>query len=237
MFNFNRLKFRYAVKRPDKVPMPDKAGRDEYERRRELAPFKNYFDQVHSQWFADGLFYNDLREPFMAVNQTSVTLSTTAKALYPAAAFPVLGGQYWARVGKKLKIRCFGCMTSDGTAANGSFSVYYGNGGDANGTICHPVTTPVAMVTSATLKPWQAEIYVSCRSTGATGSLWVDGSAIFGIALLLSTNAPILIPDVTPVVSGAVDLTAANIISLQYMRSGAGVWTMDVRDMEVTALN
>jgi len=48
---------------------------------------------------ADGLFYNDVREPFMTVPPTAVTLSTTAKALYPAGAFPILGGQYFARPG------------------------------------------------------------------------------------------------------------------------------------------
>lgn len=49
----------------------------------------------------DGAFYNDLREPFIGADQSPVTLSTTDKALYTASAFPVLGGQYFARIGKK----------------------------------------------------------------------------------------------------------------------------------------
>jgi hypothetical protein len=243
MSYFNRLKFRYPVEKPWKVPMPNKASIEEYEGRREVAQRMSgkegleKFDGIHLGWFADGLFYNDLREPFISAIQPVATLLTTATMLYSASAFPVLGGQYFSRLGKKLKVRVFGQMTTDGTAGNGSFSVYYGTGASANGTILHPVTTPVAMVTSATAKPWQAEIYVHCRATGSTGTLFVTGSAIFGVNLLLSTNAPILIPDVTPVVSGSIDLTAANIIALQYMRSGAGVWTMYIHDMEVTALN
>jgi hypothetical protein len=241
MSYFNRLKFRYPIERPDRVSMPGKAGREEYERRRSLGDGNPEalasFDHMNLQWFADGLFYNDMREPFISADQTTATLLTTATMLYPAAAFPVLGGQYWARLGKKLKIRLFGKMTTDGTAGNGSWSVYYGNGTSANGTILHTATTPVAMVVSATALPWMAELYVHCRSTGATGTLFIDGYSLFCIQLLLSTNAPILIPNVTPVVSASIDLTAANIIGLQFMRSGAGVWTMNVQDMEVVAMN
>jgi hypothetical protein len=53
---------------------------------------------------ADGLFYLDTREPHLVSNLTAVTMTTTAKAMYPAAAFPVLGGQYFNRPGKAIKI-------------------------------------------------------------------------------------------------------------------------------------
>ena len=64
---------------------------------------------------ADGLFYNDLREPFISADISAVTLSTTDLALYPASNFPVLGGQYWARPGKKMRIRMFGKITTAAT--------------------------------------------------------------------------------------------------------------------------
>ena len=38
---------------------------------------------------ADGLFYLDTREPHIVSDITAVTMAATAKALYPAAAFPV----------------------------------------------------------------------------------------------------------------------------------------------------
>jgi hypothetical protein len=46
-----------------------------------------------------------------------------------------------------------------------------------------------------------------------------------------------MLPASAPAVSGAVDLTAANIISVQFLRSGSTAETMQVHDMEVIALN
>jgi hypothetical protein len=37
---------------------------------------------------ADGIFYNDLREPFMAADQAAVTLATTDKAMYTPPRIP-----------------------------------------------------------------------------------------------------------------------------------------------------
>jgi hypothetical protein len=185
---------------------------------------------------SDGLFYNDLREPFISTDQGAVTLSTTAKALYTAAAFPVLGGQYFVRVGKKLRIRLFGRMTTGTTPGNGSFNVYYGTGGDANGVLLM-TGTPVALSASQTNLSWNAEIFVHCRTTGATGTLFCTGKAHFHVSLIASTLQPILLPASAAAVSGSCDLTAANIISVQYLRSGSTAETMQVHDIEVIALN
>lgn len=181
---------------------------------------------------ADGLHYLDTRAPFISADQATVTLSTTAKALYTASAFPVLGGQYFDVVGKKLMIRCFGKITTDGTAGNGNFAIYYGTGADANGVLLQS-STAVALTTSQTTLSWECTVYVSCRSTGSAGTLFCDGVAVFNEAVLAARQ---FIPAGTAVVSGACDLTAANIISVQYLRSGTGVYTMAVQDMEVTAL-
>lgn len=185
---------------------------------------------------ADGLFYNDLREPFISGDQGTVTLAATAKALYTASAFPVLGGQYFSRVGKKMRIRLFGKMTTGATPGNGSFNVYYGTGADANG-VALMTGTPVALVANGTNLSWEADIYVHCRSTGSAGTLFCTGKALFNVGLILSTNAPILLPASAAVVSAACDLTAALIISVQYLRSGSTAETMTVQDMEVSALN
>jgi hypothetical protein len=185
---------------------------------------------------ADGLFYNDLREPFIYGDITAVTLASTAKALYPAANFPVLGGQYFSRIGKALRIRLFGRMTTGATPGNGSFNVYYGTGADANGTAI--VTgTPVALVANGTNLSWMVEVDVHARTLGAAGTLFCTGFAQFNVGLLLSTNAPMLLPASAPAASGAVDLTAANIISVQFLRSGSTAETMQVHNMQVIALN
>lgn len=184
----------------------------------------------------DGAFYNDLRTPFISADVAAVTLATTAKALYTASNFPVLGGQYFVMVGKKLKIRLFGRMTTGATPGNGSFNVYYGTGADANG-VALMTGTPVALVANGTNLSWTAEIYVHCRSTGSAGTLFCTGYAQFHVGLLLSTLAPMLLPASAPVVSAACDLTAANIISVQFLRSGSTAETMQIHDMEVVAMN
>lgn len=182
---------------------------------------------------ADGLFYHDTREPFVTTSPAAVTLVATAKALYTASQFPVLGGQYWARVGKKIKIRLFGVMTTAATPGNGSFNVYYGSGADATGVLLM-TGTPVALTAGQTALTWTAEIVVTCITTGSVGTLRCTGWAHFNEAI----QAPMqMLPTATAGNSGACDLTAANIISVQYLRSGSTVETIQVIDMEVTALN
>jgi hypothetical protein len=181
----------------------------------------------------DGVFYNDLREPFIGADITAVTLSTTAKALYPVSNFPVLGGQYFSRIGKKLRIRLFGRMTTGATPGNGSFNVYYGTGADANG-VALMTGTPVALTANQTNLSWMCEVYVHARSLGSAGTLFCTGHALFNEGALAQH---VLLPASAPAVSGACDLTAALIISVQYLRSGSTAETMQVHDMEVTALN
>jgi len=182
---------------------------------------------------ADGLFYNDIREPFLTVPPAAVTLAATAKALYTASQFPVLGGQYFSRPGKKIKIRLFGVITTVLTPGNGSFNVYYGSGADANGVVLM-TGTAAALTASRTADTWELEIIVTCRTTGSVGTLLCNGHAIFAETVLAARQ---MLPAATGAVSGACDLTAANIISVQFLRSGSTAETMQVLDMEVTALN
>lgn len=185
---------------------------------------------------ADGLFYNDLREPANAADIAAVTLSATNKALYPAANFPVLGGQYFGRVGKKVRIRAFGRITTAATPGNLTLALLYGTGADANGvSIC--ASAAVALIASQTNLSWMAEFTVHCRSLGATGTLFGVGFARFNPAVIASTNQPVLIPASAPAVSGSCDLTAALLLSVQALRSGSTAETMQVHDLEVIALN
>lgn len=185
---------------------------------------------------ADGIFYWDTREPFNTGDQASVTLSTTAKALYPAAASPVFGGQYWSRVGKKIRIRLFGRMTTGTTPGNGTVNVFYGSGADNTGT---SVVSSAAKALSAsqTNLSWELEVYIHARTLGATGTLFGTGKILYNVGLMASTVQPQMIPDSAPAASGSVDLTAANIISVQYLRSGSTAETMQVHDVEITACN
>jgi len=184
----------------------------------------------------DGAFYNDLREPFIAADIAAVTLAATNKALYPVSNFPALGGQYFARVGKKMRIRAFGRMTTGATPGNLTMGVLYGTGADANGVVLAS-SAAIALIASQTNLSWEADILVHCRSIGSAGTLFVTGKFICNNAVIASTNQPLMIPASAPAVSAACDLTAANIISLQALRSGSTAETMQIHDMEVLALN
>lgn len=185
----------------------------------------------------DAGYYLDTRTPFISGDVPAVTLAATAKALYTPSFFPGLGVNYFGFPGKKIRIRLFGRMTTALTPGNGSFNVLYGTGADANGVLLM-TGTPVALTASKTNLSWWAELYVSCRSTGSTGTLFCDGAAHFNVGLIASTLQPIMLPDNTAAVSGACDLTnGALIVSVQYLRSGSTVETMQVHDIDVVAMN
>ena len=187
---------------------------------------------------ADGAYYHDTRAPFIATDIGAVTLATTAKALYPANAFPPLGAGYCQQfVGKKLAIHMFGRITTAATPGNGSFDIYFGTGADANGTILAS-SAALALTAAQTNLSWELDIYVTVRklNDASNGALLVTGKANFNVGVLASTLAPMLIPP-SAAAQVSVDLTTANIISVQFKRSGSTVETMQVHEMIVEALN
>jgi len=188
---------------------------------------------VHRLQMADGIFFNDLREPFVNADVAAVTLAATNKALYPASNFPVLGGQYFARPGKAVRVRAFGRITTAATPGNGQFAVFYGTGADANGTSL-VTSAATALTASQTNLSWMCEVDVHCRTTGNAGTLFGTGYALFNSAVAATVW---MIPASAPVASGSVDLTAANILSLQFNRSGSTAETMQVHNLQVIALN
>jgi hypothetical protein len=165
----------------------------------------------------DGPFYWDTREPFMGSSLTSVTLSTTDKAIYPASNFPVLGGQYFARVGKLMCLEWFGALTTAATPGNLTWDIYYGTGADANGTILASSAAHAATAnqTSASVR---GRVFVRCVTIGSAGTLFVWGDVLYTEGVVAAKQ---LIPTSAPAVSGSVDLTAASIISVQLKRSGS----------------
>jgi len=184
---------------------------------------------------ADGLFYLDTREPHLVNDLPAVTMAATAKALYPAGAFPVLGGQYFNRPGKALKINLWLKMILGATPGNFSFNLHWGTGADANGTLICTAGTPVALNASVT-KCGYAEFHVRCITTGNAGTLEATGIATFDHLLIANTLQPIMVPTAGAVVSAALDLTLAYIPSVQVLQSGTA-GTIQVQRLEVQALN
>jgi len=187
---------------------------------------------------ADGIFYHDTRTPFVAADVAAVTLAATAKALYPVGAFPALGAGYFNQfLGKAIRIKLFGRITTVLTPGNGSFDVYFGTGADANGTILASSGT-LALSVSQTNVSWTAVFDITTRklNDSSNGALLCTGKADFNVGVLASTLAPMLIP-ATAAAQVTVDLTAASIISVQFKRSGSTVETMQVHQMTVEPLN
>jgi hypothetical protein len=184
---------------------------------------------------ADGLFYLDTREPHFVTDVAAVTMAATAKAVYPASAFPVLGGQYFNRPGKTIKISLWVKVIVAGTPGNFSWDVRWGTGADANGTVICVTGTPIALSASVT-KCGYAEFVIRCLTTGTAGTLQATGWSIFDQLLVANTLQPIFIPTAGAAASGALDLTAANIVSIQCLQSGTA-GTIQVQQMQVEALN
>jgi hypothetical protein len=184
----------------------------------------------------DGPFYNDLRQPFNAADLAAVALSTTDKALYTPSNFPVLGGQYFAMIGKKLRIRLFGKITTGTTPGNLTLSAYYGDGTDANGVLLVS-TAAFALTASQTNLSWEMDFWVHVRSLGSAGTLFANGMFNANVGVVASTLQPVMMPASAAVVSGACDLTAAKIISIQAKRSGSTAETMTIQDMDVISMN
>jgi len=186
---------------------------------------------------ADGLYYNDCRPPWPNdVAGVDITLSTTDKAILSPSQLPVLGGNYFNYVGKKVKFRMFGKITTAATPGNGTWDIYYGDGTDANGTVLGSSAAKALQANQTTLS-WVMEFVVTCTLTGSTGKLAVSGWCIWNVAVMLSTAQPQLIPDSALVTSAAIDLTASKIISPQFKRSGSTAEHMWCQDWEFYALN
>lgn len=181
---------------------------------------------------ADGIFYNDLKEPILTANIAAVTLLSTDKALVPAANMPVLGSRYFDRVGKRIRIRVAGVITTAATPGNGSFTLYWGSGADATGASLG-VSNVQALVAGQTNATWIAEFEVECRATGASGTLMATGWALFSEAVSVAH----MVYPATGAGAVAADLTAASTISIQFKRSGSTVETMQVVSLDVIALN
>jgi hypothetical protein len=183
-----------------------------------------------------GPFFNDLIEPHFISDLSAVTLAATAKALYPASAFPQGFAGFFNRPGRRLAIRLFGKITTAVTPGNLSIDAYYGTGADANGTIIVS-SAAVALTASQTNISWELWCFLRCITPGPTGTLQANGYFGAGVGVLASTLQPVMIPASANAPSGAIDLSSAGIISLQAKRSGSTVETMTVQDMQVVALN
>lgn len=181
---------------------------------------------------ADGIYYRDMRQPFVTADQTTITLSTTQKALW-APALTILPANYWT-VGKTVKLTASLKLVSDGTAANYVFGMGYG-AGDAPA--CIVVSASRAGVASFTghaiMQGW-----ATCSATGTAGTLRMWGFLTAELGAMLSTVQPVTFPTAGVVTVSTIDTTVGtNALTFQLQRSGAGVWTTTTTGLIMEALN
>lgn len=183
----------------------------------------------------DGPFYIDSRAPHINADVAAVTLSTTALPLVPIANLPVLGTNYFGWIGKCVRMRLWGRITTGATPGNMTAALYWGNGTAANGTIIVQ-SAATALTASQTNLTWEWDLIVRCRALGATGALIGHGMFNANVGVLASTLQPVMLPASAPA-QVTVDLTAANVLSPQFLRSGSTAESMQVHECVFEAVN
>jgi hypothetical protein len=129
----------------------------------------------------------------------------------------------------------FGRISTGATPGTGTFSILWGNGADANGTVLAS-SAGFSLGTTQTNCSWECKFLCRCRALGATGSLIVSGYFEANPLVVSSTLQPLLIPATAPA-AVTVDLTAANVLSPQFSRSGSTAESMQVHEFIFESLN
>lgn len=181
----------------------------------------------------DGPFWVDLRGPHQIGPWPTVNLSTTDRGVVPVQGLPALGGNYFNFAGKSVWMRIVGGITTAATPGFLNLSLYWGNGGDANGTQLF-LSGNNTLIASQTNAAFIWDICIRCQLTGSSGRLLAYGKCVFNPALVAANT--IVFP-LTNMVFTVCDLTANNYLSPQMRRSGSTAESMSVQDFWWVAMN
>lgn len=176
-------------------------------------------------------------DPAAQADEAAVSLTPAGgyKNLIPAARYN-LGTQFFNRIGRKLRIRAFGKITTTGAGVKTpQVGVLWGTGADANGVVV--AQSAALSAASQTDLSWDVELYIICRSLGATGALFCTGRFLANPSLYSSPTQPMMIPASDALVSSACDLTTTLIPALQMSNPGAGTGSVTVQDFEITPMS
>lgn len=184
---------------------------------------------------ADGIYYRDLRQPFLVADLPAITLATTQKCMWtPGITSPtILPANYWS-LGKTVKLTAYLKLVTALTPGNYSFGMCYG-AADAPG--CIVTSTARAAVASQTFGAF-IQGYAQCRSIGTAGTLSLFGMAFVDLAGMLSTAQPNVFPQGGVTVVSTIDTTVGtNGVYFTMSRSGSTVETVAVTNLLMEALN
>src|SRR4249920_1009733 len=185
---------------------------------------------------ADGIYYADMRLPFVTADATAVAPTTTAKPMWNsgtvASSPTLLPANYWT-VGKTVKLEAFVKLTT-GTAGNSTFSMAYGS---VDAPTCVVSTASAAKI--ASVGPFGIYIkgFATCRSTGTAGTLSMWGQVQASLSVFLSTVQPLVFPNNGTTVVSTIDTTVGtNHLHFGYLTS-AGTDSIQLLGLVMTAMN
>jgi hypothetical protein len=171
-----------------------------------------------TNWVQHGGITDALLSSTMGVTTTSVSSTTTAetKSLIGtvSGSFTCMPG--FMTVGRKLRLKLSGVITTGATAGTITFQVKFA------GTVIAS-TGAVAPTISQTNKYWEAEIDVVCRTTGPTGTLFVQGkvSLMNAATPAAMVTWPVRGNSADPPAAVTVDTTATSLVDFQSITSNA----------------
>jgi hypothetical protein len=171
-----------------------------------------------TNWVQHGGITDALLSSTMGITTTSVSSTTTAetKSLVGtiSGSFTCMPG--FMTVGRKLRLKLSGVLTTGATAGTITFQVKFG------GTVIAS-TGAIAPTISQTNKYWEAEIDVVCRTTGPTGTLFVQGkvSLMNAATPAAMLTWPVRGNSADPPAAVTVDTTATSLIDFQSITSNA----------------
>jgi hypothetical protein len=181
---------------------------------------------------ADGIYYRDLRTPFITADMPAITLAATQKMLWAYAGSPTqLPANYWT-VGKTVKLTALLKVVTAATPGNFTVGMAYGA---ADAAACNVVSEAIAVAASVT-KSMYIEGYAVCRSVGTSGTLAMWGRATHDVATATGLNFVFPIGGVT-VVSTIDTTVGTNHLHFQAMRSGSTAETIAPVALAMEALN
>jgi hypothetical protein len=136
---------------------------------------------------------------------TAVANTTTETIVFPNVTIPA----NYLQDGRVLRMRAFGKLSTTGTPTM-TFAIRWGG---VAGTILAN-TEAITMASGAANVAWEIEAYIQVRSNGATGSLFVMGTAQVNLTASTSISGVFGVSGFDAPAAVTVDLTADTALSL-----------------------
>jgi hypothetical protein len=156
------------------------------------------------------------------VDGTALASSTTQTSILPAAARYTLPSNYFSAIGKSVRVKAFGRIsTVVTTPGNISFFLCFGTVATPINVFASQATAlNVAAQTNAT---WMLELISTCRAIGSgtsanliTVGSWISRASLNAPAVGTTTGVgTVLMPDTAPAVGTGFDSTITNVVDLQ----------------------